>query len=92
MEREVLAFQPLMLFFVRVHFPTCLLNWRANNYLSRRVEGIKWGNRITRTQLVLILTIVISQFSFFPTTILVTVIELSSFKKNSVLIAVLFFP
>ena len=60
-----LAFQPLMLYFVRVLLHICTLTWRANNYVFRQDRGINSRNENTKTQVLLIvLTRKMSQFSF----------------------------
>ena len=69
-----LAFQPLMFYFVRVLFPIFTLTWRVNSYASRQGKGINERNQSIKTQLLLILlTIIFSWFSLFPTTIIITV-------------------
>ena len=61
---KVFFFQPVMLFFVRVLLFICNLTWRANNFVSRQRKGINRTIENTRTQLLIVLTTIFSQFSF----------------------------
>ena len=90
-----LAFQPLILYFVRVFVPISTLIWRANTYLYHQGDGVNRRNETTKTQLSLILLMItLSHFSFFPTTNVLTVSKLFSLhgKDTSVLIAAHYFP
>ena len=61
------AFQPLMLYFVRVLFPISTLTWRANNYVSRQRNGIKRKKESTKNTFVIVYTEINFSFLFvFP--------------------------